>query len=144
MLRHHLTQDTQGIFENFSMQAFSPDERANYTTLVSALTLWLGEKHFPKLYYTGFQISWLKKDDDICTFIFYLDRLVRLVYSECTHEIQDEIAYSHFRVKSNLIIIVLVAHLNYFRSIGTIDDSFKRFQWIHLFFIGFGGATVGL
>lgn len=67
-----------------------------FAELKSKLELRFGEGHLSQNYYVQFTNRKQKFGEDLATLGAELDRLVRLAYPECPHEIRDKIACAQF------------------------------------------------
>lgn len=76
-----------GIFEIESLK---------FEELKSKLELRFGEGHLAQTYYTQFTNRKQKNSEDLPTLVADLERLLRLAYPECSHEVRDKIACAQF------------------------------------------------
>lgn len=71
-------------------------EELRFTDLESRLELPLGEGHLAQMYYSQFTNRRQKVGEDLPTLGVEIERLSRLAYSECTHEVRDKITCAQF------------------------------------------------
>ncbi|KMQ87965.1 hypothetical protein RF55_12625 [Lasius niger] len=71
-------------------------ENLSFEEIKSKLELRFGEGHLAQTYYTQFTNRKQKFSEDIVTLGSDIERLSRLAYPECTHEVRDKIACTQF------------------------------------------------
>ena len=78
------------------LDGISEIENLEYTNLKSKLELRFGEGHLAQTFYTQFTNRKQKSSEDLASLGADLERLSRLAYPECSHEVRDKIACAQF------------------------------------------------
>ncbi|CAL1672121.1 unnamed protein product [Lasius platythorax] len=78
------------------LDGVSEIENLEFADLKSKLELRFGEGHLAQTYYTQFTNRRQKISEDLASLGADLERLSRLAYPECSHEVRDKIACAQF------------------------------------------------
>ncbi|XP_029178454.1 uncharacterized protein LOC114946194 [Nylanderia fulva] len=78
------------------LDGISEIENLEFTDLKSKFEFHFGEEHSAQSYYTQFTNRRQKSSEDLASLGADLERLSRLAYPECSHEVRDKIACAQF------------------------------------------------